>query len=275
MTHMPRDSGMQYKLGELLAKHLAAANMLGRMQIARTVLKKTGKKIPVSQISRKPTRSFDDATDALGDQSLALGFRFKLPADTPAQYLRNLTPVTRETFDGLSAQYKRDAFTISGVSDVRLIEKVRDELAQVLQDGGTQRDFDAAVRKMTSEAGVAEINAFTLDTVFTTNMQKAYSLGRYEQMTVPDVADALPFWQYMTVGDMRVRPEHRAIDGFTARVVDPVWRKIYPPNGFNCRCIVVALLAEEAPDNASEPGYGRLPPLAVTGVPQQGFTKVF
>ena len=275
MTHIPRDSGIQYKLGELLAKHLAAANMLGRMQIARTVYKKTGKNIPLSQISRKPSRSFDDATDALGDQSLVIGFSFKLPADTPAQYLRNLTPVTRETFDGLSAQYKRDAFTISGVSDVRLIEKVRDELAQVLQDGGTQRDFDAAVRKMTSVAGVEEINAFTLDTVFSTNMQKAYSLGRYEQMTVPDVADALPFWRYMTVGDGRVRPAHARINGFEALVEDPVWDKIYPPNGYNCRCSVMPLLREEASADASEPGYERLPSLAKIKLSPPGFTKVF
>ncbi len=278
---IPRDTGIQFRLGELLAKHLAAANLLGRMQIAQTVLKKTGRAIPVSQLSHKPARSFAESIDTSGGQdgqdgqTLALGFRLDLPADTPAEYLRNLTPVTKETYDGLSAQYKRDAFTVSGVSDVRLVEKVRDELVQVLKDGGTQKDFEAAVRKITSDAGVAQINAFTLDTVFTTNMQKAYSLGRYEQMSDPDVQDALPFWQYMTVGDLRVRPEHWVIDGFAARSQDPVWRKIYPPNGFNCRCIVIPLLAEQAPDDASEPGLARLPLLAKELVPQAGFTKVF
>jgi len=51
--------------------------------------------------------------------------------------------------------------------------------------------------------------------------------------------------------------------------------KIYPPNGFNCRCTVIPLLAEEADDDAQEPGYPRLPLLAITGVPQEGFGKVF
>jgi uncharacterized protein with gpF-like domain len=79
----------------------------------------------------------------------------------------------------------------------------------------------------------------------------------------------------MTVGDDRVRPEHAVLDGFTARMEDPVWRKIYPPNGFNCRCIRVALLADELPkdSDADEPGYSRLPLLAVLKVPQAGFTK--
>lgn len=47
------------------------------------------------------------------------------------------------------------------------------------------------------------------------------------------------YLQYSTVGDSRVRPEHRALDKFTAPKSDIVWRRIYPPNGWNCRCIVV------------------------------------
>jgi hypothetical protein len=110
-------------------------------------------------------------------------------------------------------------------------------------------------------------------------MQKAYSLGRYEQMMDPAVQQALPYWQYLTVDDDRVRPEHQCIDTFTARLVDPVWRKIYPPNGFNCRCIVIPLLQEEAGADADESGMERLKSLryilAWENVPQRGFTKVF
>jgi SPP1 gp7 family putative phage head morphogenesis protein len=276
---LPRDTAVQQRLGDLLARHMAAANLLGRTQIVQDVHRKTGKVVPIATSSRfrqhhhKPRNFAEDG--GTGDTDLSLGFSLDLPADDAADYLRGLTPVTKETYDGLTAQYRRDAFTVAGVSDQRLIQKIRDELAQIIQDGGTRQDFEAAVRKLTSEAGVQQLNAFTLDTVFTTNMQKAYSLGRYEQMKEPATAEALPFWQYMTVGDDRVRPEHAVIDGFQARVADPVWNRIYPPNGFNCRCIVIALLASEAGDAASEPGYARLPLLAQMKVPQQGFTKVF
>lgn len=269
-----RDNAVQHRLGELLARHMAAANLLGRTQIVGDVKRKAGIDVPIATSSRyrhhhKPAHFAED------DGDLTAGFSLNLPADDAAGYLRDLTPVTKDTFDGLSSQYRRDAFTVAGVTDQRLIAKIRDQLADVLAKGGTRADFEAAVAKLTTDAGVEQIAAFTLDTVFTTNMQKAYSLGRYEQMREPETMKALPFWQYLTVGDDRVRPEHAVLDYFTAHAIDPVWNKIYPPNGFNCRCIVIALLASEAPEGASESGLLRLPLLAQLKVPQPGFTKVF
>ncbi len=283
-----RSANIKHELADLFAKHLASANILGRTQIVREVARKTGVAVPIATISRLPVRQFAEGVenqDDDEDQDLSnaqvtarAGFSVTLPATDQAEYLRNLTPVTRATFDGLTQQYQRDAFTISGVSDVRLIQKIRDELADVLQNGGTQRDFEKAAARLTSEAGVEELNAFTLDTVFQTNMHKAYALGRYEQMKHPAVTGLLSFWQYLTVGDDRVRPEHAVLDGFVAREADPVWNKIYPPNGFNCRCIVIPILEHEAlaiDKDAPQGGYERLPALAILKVPQPGFHKVF
>jgi SPP1 gp7 family putative phage head morphogenesis protein len=275
MPRLLHDAAIPHKLGDLFARHLAAANILGRTQIVREVHRKTGKVVPISTASRKPTHHFAELdTDAEPDL-LKLGFSVNLPPDRAAEYLRELTPVTRHTFDGLTAQYRRDAFTIAGTADLRLIQKIRDQLAKTLHQGATPAEFKAAAKALTTEAGVEELNAFTLDTVFQTNMQKAYSLGRYEQMSEPAVTDALPFWEYMTVGDDRVRPEHAVLDGFQALAADPVWNKIYPPNGFNCRCTVIPLLADEAGKNAGDDGTMRLPALAVALVPQEGFGKVF
>ena len=273
-----KDTAVQHRLGELLAQHMAAANLLGRTQVVKEVHRKTGIVVPIATSSRLHSQIHRSARFAEDDDSdLSAGFSLNLPADNAADYLRGLTPVTRDTFDGLSAQYKRDAFTVAGVSDQRLIQKIRDQLADVMAKGGTRDDFMAAVRKLTSDAGVEQIAAFTLDTVFTTNMQKAYSLGRYEQQMDPDVMAALPYGQYLTVGDDRVRPEHAAIDGFIARLTDPVWNKIYPPNGFNCRCMRILLLASDVPDGypADELGMLRLPALAMALVPTPGFMKVF
>lgn len=47
------------------------------------------------------------------------------------------------------------------------------------------------------------------------------------------------YLEYSTVGDHRVRPTHAALDKFTALKTDPVWRRIYTPNGFGCRCTVI------------------------------------
>lgn len=266
------DSAVQHRLGDLLAKNMAAANLLGRVQIVEEAQRKAGKRVPLATSSRLHVR-FDEAADAL----LSAGFSVHLPNDLASNYLRGLTPVTKDTFDGLSHQYQKDAFAVAGTTDVRLIARIRDELAKVLQDGGTEQDFERAVAQITSAEGVEAINAFALDTVFTTNLHKAYALGRYEQQMEPATMDVLPYGQYMTVGDDRVRPEHAILDGFTARMEDRVWRKIYPPNGFNCRCIRVALMPDEVEnrDEADEDGMARLPALAMAKVPQPGFSKVF
>lgn len=54
-----------------------------------------------------------------------------------------------------------------------------------------------------------------------------------------------PYWEYKTVGDDKVREEHAALDGLVLLHSDPLWDKIYPPNGWNCRCYVVPRMASE------------------------------
>ena len=272
LTHrIPSPSGVQYHLAGTLAQHLAAANLLGRLQLVREVHKRTGRKVEIATSSRL---RFDD-DDASTGTTVNAAYSFSLPTDGSADYLRNLVPVTKDVFDGLTAQYRAQAFTLAGVADQRLIEKIRDAMADVAKQGGSRADFEKAADKLTSEAGVADLNSFTLDTAFNTAMQRAYSLGRYEQMSEPVVKHLLPIWQYWTVGDDRVRPEHRVLHRFAARADDPVWRKIYPPNGFGCRCSVIPQLFDEAPEDAEQPGFERLPMLARLLVPTPGFGKVF
>lgn len=268
-----RDNGLQRRLGDLFARHLASADLLGRLQILRHAHKRAGKLLPMAE-GHRALRFGEQDGESAGQQDSVVGFSFDLPDDQAARFIGELTPVTRAVFDGLTAAYRQDAFTMAGAADARLIEKIRDALAGTAKEGGTASDFQKAVQRLTTEAGVADLNKFTIDTAFQTAMQKAYSAGRLEQMQEPHMVEALPFWQYWTVGDDRVRPEHEVLDGFLARAIDPVWRKIYPPSGFNCRCSVVPIPAEEAlklDKGAGEGGLERLPMLARIFVPQPGF----
>jgi SPP1 gp7 family putative phage head morphogenesis protein len=294
MIHLVRngavlhDHGVQRRVGDMLARTLAKANILGRVQVLREATRLAHRHFEINATTKYPhplhphRQHFSEGNcgaarmwRSFSDDDFTMGISTDLPADDAADYIKALTPVTKELFDGLTAQYRSEAFTLAGAADQRLIEKIRDALAEIIRKGGTSGDFEAAVKQLTTEAGVEELSAFNLDTAFNTAAQKAYSLGRYEQMTDPDVMQALPFWQYWTAGDDRVRPEHRVLHMFAARAEDPVWMKIYPPNGFNCRCAVVPILGEEAPEDASDPGLERLPMLAQLLVPQPGFAKVF
>lgn len=96
-----------------------------------------------------------------------------------------------------------------------------------------------------------------LNTIYRVNMQSAYSAARYQRLR--DNVDNRPYWQYSAVGDARTRPAHLALSGKIYRYDDPFWAIFYPPNGFNCRCTVIALsdrdLARrgiDAPDDSRE-----------------------
>jgi SPP1 gp7 family putative phage head morphogenesis protein len=56
--------------------------------------------------------------------------------------------------------------------------------------------------------------------------------------------DVLPFLEYSTIGDACMICE--PLNGYTAKVDDPIWDTIMPMNHFNCRCLVEQLPEEDA-----------------------------
>ncbi len=82
------------------------------------------------------------------------------------------------------------------------------------------------------------------ETVFRTNIQTAYQVGRYRQMS--EEIDVFPYWMYDAVNDSRTRPSHALMDGKVYPATHPFWKRWYPPNGYNCRCSVIPLREKEA-----------------------------
>lgn len=52
------------------------------------------------------------------------------------------------------------------------------------------------------------------------------------------------YLEFSTVGDSRVRPEHKLFDKFTALKTDAIWRRLYTPLNWNCRCTIVPGIAK-------------------------------
>ncbi len=47
------------------------------------------------------------------------------------------------------------------------------------------------------------------------------------------------YLEFNTVGDGGVRPEHKIFDKFTAKKSDPIWKRLYTPLAWGCRCTVI------------------------------------
>lgn len=149
----------------------------------------------------------------------------------------------------LPPQMRSRAFTVSGLAALDQIESVMDSLTTATENGET---FTMWQRRVSAAApGVGVLPKGRLDTIFRTAIQTHYNIGRWEQLE--GNRDRRGFLMYDAINDGRTRPAHRAMDNFIAHIDDPIWNEWYPPNGFNCRCSVIALTEAQAVAR----GYGR------------------
>lgn len=181
------------------------------------------------------------------------------------------------------------AFTVAGVLKAEALQDIRTAMDKAIADGQTFDDFKRGLRAKLKTLGwwgvptdteTGEIlpgRAMTphrLRTVFQTNTQSAYMAGRYKAQL--ENADQRPYWQYVAILDSRTRPRHRSLNGRIFRYDDPVWRSIYPPNGYNCRCRVKALSADEfeAEGGALSQGEGHIETIEADLGPRGGKVKI-
>ena len=106
--------------------------------------------------------------------------------------------------------------------------------------------------------GIAPRTSRYVETLVRTHSAVAY--GAAHKLSFTDDVD-LWGWEYVTVGDNRVRPEHEILDGIMRKKDDDFWTTFWPPNGWNCRCQAIAVYDEEA----------RQTPVPEDAEPDEGF----
>lgn len=161
--------------------------------------------------------------------------------DAAVADLRSRRLLTRDQFDSIAADARQEAFTVAGVESEATLEKIRDTLADLLEEGPTLREFKSRVEEAVgTQPFLSDAHA---ETVYRTNTIAAYSNGQDEVLNHPMVADLFPYRAIFPTHDGRTRPWHLAlersgIDGTNIyNANDPVWRKIRPPSDYNCRCL--------------------------------------
>lgn len=113
------------------------------------------------------------------------------------------------------------------------------QLNQLYRKAKTFEEFSREAAKVCNK-----FNKVWQKTEYDTANLTAESAANYQRLIKK--ANRFPYWQYVTAGDDRVREEHRKLNGVILEVKDPRWDKIYPPNGWKCRCRVKPLLKNEA-----------------------------
>ena len=143
---------------------------------------------------------------------------------------------------------------IHAFSAAKSLYEMRHFANMMVREDDTLRSFTEFRNKVLSHG--KQFNVNYLQAEYNTAVASAQMASQW------DMLSASQYLEYTTAGDGRVRPEHAALDRFTAPSDDKVWNTIYPPNAWNCRCHVVpgtqanvGRVKVEKPDDWSKEPY--------------------
>jgi hypothetical protein len=136
-------------------------------------------------------------------------------------------------FEGLLEDMGLNVQAFAGAKTYNLVRALED-----LQKGNPNyKDYEPkaqALIKQYDAWGEAEVN---------TSQQQAHQAKQWH--IIKEDAGLFKILKYSTIGD--ACKICKPLDGITAPVNSPIWRRIYPCNHYNCYCIVIQLTEDDGP----------------------------
>ena len=186
-----------------------------------------------------------------------LSLALNLPPEGALRYFDSLNlPLPASASEAL-AQATAKARSIAGIYQQEIVGDLLNSLRQSAAEGTPFATWRKNAMVMLRERGLAldkagdmvqqstgevvgtGLTRHRLQTIFQTQMTNARMASLWQKLQ--ENKDARPYLQYSAINDERTRPAHRALDDLVYPIDDPFWDYFYPPNGFRCRCHVIAL----------------------------------
>lgn len=177
---------------------------------------------------------------------MARFFAEPLPNKEAIAFIATLPPLVRDVYDELLPELKALSFTITGIHSADVLQAARDALAKL----PAGEDAEAVKAEV-----MAAINPYFKDPQAAARRAElllrhwggiAYASAQYRVMDRQ--RKLFPFWQYVTMGDGKVRATHRALSGIVLPHDSPFWQRHYPPWAPFCRCQVIPLSRSDVED---------------------------
>ncbi|TCN63692.1 phage head morphogenesis protein [Acetobacteroides hydrogenigenes] len=144
------------------------------------------------------------------------------------------------------ARLTRDTWQFAAAKNYN---QMRDLTLALVDENGKARTFPEF--KAAAEAINAKYNKSWLLTEYNSAVGSATMASKWAEFKANE--KDMPYLKYQTVGDDRVRNEHRALDGVVRKIDDSFWSTHYPPNGWGCRCDVIQLATSSAKETEHIP----------------------
>lgn len=165
-------------------------------------------------------------------------------------YIKSKAPVNQRVFYRMLPDIQARAFTVSGINNADVLQAVRDRIADLpagadwkeVRDDIFQQispwlvDDKADAKERERQVAAAYRRA---ELLLRTHGFQAYAATHHSLQV--EQMDVFPWWQYQTMEDGKVRPDHAALNGIVLPASSPFWRDHYPPWDWGCRCEVIAL----------------------------------
>ena len=167
------------------------------------------------------------------------------PYDAAVSVAKRRMNMTKNQIKNLQDLYGSYASNVTHGMGMTVEKKARKAVKEIIERNYHVKKGMAHLRSSLTKAGVTATNPWMLETTVRTQIQIAYSAGRWEGNQIPEIQDVLWGFEYITAGDFRVRPEHEMLEGVRQPKEHPIWTSIWPPNGFNCRCDVIEIYKDQ------------------------------
>ena len=168
---------------------------------------------------------------------------FNLPEDLFQEIQDEIFRGVTDGFDGGIGDFDEDSLeetilrgygqNVNHFSAAKTFQQTND-MTLLLFEGGKKVSF---AKFLEGASSVFDIyNKTWLEVEYNTATSQALNGRKWAD--IERTKETLPLLRYQTVKDARVRPEHITLDNIVKPVNDPFWNTHYPPNGWQCRCIV-------------------------------------
>ena len=191
-------------------------------------------------------------------------------------FLRRKLNLPSESWRDIQSAAHDRAFVVAGATKADLLHDLRKAVDQAVKGGSIgefRKNFAELVAKhgwtgWTGE-GTKAGEAWRTRVIYQTNLMTSYAAGRRAQLLDPDLVERRPFWRYVHNDSVtHPRPQHKRWGDMklTLRHDHPFWNTHFPPNGWGCKCRVVAVAAPGDGDGTEPPeGWAQTDP--ATGAP--------
>ena len=153
------------------------------------------------------------------------------------------------------------AFTVAKMMDADMLAEVKDAIEAAQRNGTAFADFKKRLKPylmakgwwgeqvmtdpLDSEPKLVQLGSTRrLKTIFNTNMQTAFAAGQWQRIQANK--KALPYLRYNHSAAGHPRDSHKRYYGLVLPVDHDIWKVIFPPNGYGCKCSVSALTRRQA-----------------------------